>query len=166
MLTSPVFSPVCNGGCAGQEMQPQEELGKPDPEWVHPLAKFAPSRTFLPNLMVLHAPPTISSLLAASPTEGPSRLDDEACAKPLRLLRNVTINIDMTLYTGLRPTALVQGLHGLKQFGLRFGERVDRRSVEKMLIAVGAALGNGLEELHVEFVDGWAAGADEVCVLG
>ena len=162
MLASPMLFPVCNGGCAGQEVQPQEELGKPDPEWAHPLAKYTPSRAFLPNLKVLHAPPTISSLLAASATEGPSRLDDEAFEKPLRPLRNVTINIDMTLYTGLRPTALVQGLHGLKQFGLRFGERVDRRSVEKVLIAVGAALGNGLEELHVDFVDGWAAGADEV----
>ena len=165
MLTSPMCFPGCNGGWTGQETQPQEEPGKPDPERVHPLAKFALSRTFLPNLRVLHAPPTISSLLSASPTEGQPRPDGEPVEKPWRPLRDVTINIDMTLYTGLRPTALVQGLHGLKRFGLRFGERVDRRSVEKMLMAVGAALGSGLEELHVEFVDGWAAGADEVRCL-
>ena len=161
MLTSPTSFPICNGGCAGQDMQPQEEfaLSKPDLERVHPFAEYAPLQTFLPNLRVLHAPPTIASLLAALPAE---EQDNECFENFSRPLEDVTINIDMTLYTGLRPTALVQGLHGLKRFGLRFGERVDRRTVEKMLIAVGAALGSGLEELHVEFVDGWSAGADEV----
>jgi len=161
MLTSPMCFPVCNGGCAGQDMQPQEEfaLSKPGLERVHPFAEYAPLGTFLPNLRVLHAPPTIASLLAALPAE---EQDGECVESFSRPLEDVTINIDMTLYTGLRPTALVQGLHGLKRFGLRFGERVDRRTVEKMLIAVGAALGSGLEELHVEFVDGWSAGADEV----
>ncbi|KAK2462402.1 hypothetical protein APHAL10511_005708 [Amanita phalloides] len=158
----PMSLPICDSGCKGGQVPETQPHGEPGliqfgPEWVHPLAKFAPSRTFLPELKVLHATPTIVSLLAVSSPEQP-QLEGDNLPRPLV---DVTINIDMTLYTGLRPTALVQGLHGPKRFGLRFGERVDKRTVEKILMSVGTGLGNVLEELQIELIGAWAAGSDE-----
>ncbi|KAF8621953.1 hypothetical protein AX15_007384 [Amanita polypyramis BW_CC] len=141
------------------EIELQEERARDESERVHPLAKYTRSRVFLPSLKVLRATPTLTSLFSNSvSTEREQSLSDGKSSRPLK---DVTINIDMTLYTGLRPTALMRGLHGLQRFGLRFGERVDRRTVEKVLIAAGGAVGNSLEELHVDFVGGWAAGTDE-----
>jgi len=72
-----------------------------------------------PAIAFTTTPPTQSPLLAALPAE---EQDYECVENFSRPLGDVTINIDMTLYTGLRPTALVQGLHGPKRFCLRFRE--------------------------------------------
>ncbi|KAF8631668.1 hypothetical protein AX17_005069 [Amanita inopinata Kibby_2008] len=169
-VSSPV--PLCFPACCGchgllngvevpqpQQHEPgqrEEQKEKQEPA----LAKYVHLRTFLPNLRVLQATPAIVSSLAASSMGDQERQE----AKPWRPLREVTINVDTTLYTGLRPSALaceLQGLH-LKRLGLRFGERVDRRTVERLLLAVGAALGNDkLKELDVEFVGAWVAETDE-----
>ena len=58
-----------------------------------------------------------------------------------RPLKSVSLNINNTLYNGLRPAALMASFHGIHHLALRFGESVDRRSYEKVLGAVGAALG-------------------------
>jgi hypothetical protein len=58
-----------------------------------------------------------------------------------RPLKSVSLNINNTLYNGLRPAALMGSFHGIHHLALRFGENVDRRSYEKVLGAVGAALG-------------------------
>ena len=92
-------------------------------------AQFA-SQTLLPNLATLHATPSIAMLLA-SPLETGVR----------RPLKSVSLNINNTLYNGLRPAALMASFHGIHHLALRFGENVDRRSYEKVLGAVGAALG-------------------------
>ncbi|KIM44235.1 hypothetical protein M413DRAFT_377484 [Hebeloma cylindrosporum] len=88
------------------------------------------SQTLLPNLAILHATPSIAMLLA-SPMETGER----------RPLKSVSLNINNTLYNGLRPAALMGSFHGIHHLALRFGEEVDRRSYEKVLGAVGAALG-------------------------
>jgi len=58
-----------------------------------------------------------------------------------RPLKSVSLNINNTLYNGLRPAALMGSFHGIHHLALRFGENVDRRSYEKVLGAVGASLG-------------------------
>ncbi|KAJ3856072.1 hypothetical protein EV368DRAFT_79068 [Lentinula lateritia] len=112
------------------------------------LITLCTSSTLLPHLGIVHAPPTILQLLA------PSRA---------RTLRKVGININDTLVGGLRPAELVgflkasQGQRassdesedgeisevdgGLEELYLNFGRNVDRRTVEKVLSAAGAALG-------------------------
>ncbi|KDR72863.1 hypothetical protein GALMADRAFT_252173 [Galerina marginata CBS 339.88] len=88
------------------------------------------SSSLLPNLSTLHATPALLTLLT-SPLETPSR----------RPLKSVTLNINTTLYNGLRPASLMSALRGVTHLALRFSENVDRRSFEKVLGAAGAALG-------------------------
>jgi hypothetical protein len=130
-----------------------------------PLLEYANSPTFLPNLKALHAPPGILSVLTTSAAvERSGQLEEEeeeSPRKPWRPLEDVTVNIDRTLYNGLRPKALLQDLEGLKRFGLKCGKNVDRRTVEKVLIAAGS---NSLEGLELEFTGECrlATGTDEV----
>ncbi|KAF9466759.1 hypothetical protein BDZ94DRAFT_1250712 [Collybia nuda] len=114
------------------------------------------SPNLLPSITTLHAPPIIfMSLLAAAPTIGP------------RPLRNVILNINTTLYTGLRPGALMHSLQGIVRLELRFGSAVDRRTIEKVLRAAGAALtgegvdGHVLQDLQIELTES-AANDDQV----
>ncbi|PFH49538.1 hypothetical protein AMATHDRAFT_63000 [Amanita thiersii Skay4041] len=134
------------------------------------VAVYARMKTLLPNLKILQATPSIVSLLAACPS-GESSSSSSSYGhekRSWRPLKDVTINVDATLYAGLRPTALVNGLQGVQRLRLRFGERVDRRTVEKVLATAGAVLGNvrplngGLEELHVELLGGWISGIYEI----
>lgn len=87
-----------------------------------------------------------------------------------RPLRNATLSINTTLYTGLRPGALMQSLQGIKRLELRFGSAVDRRTIGKVLSAAGAALtgggvalsgGHALQGLQIEFTKS-AANDDQV----
>lgn len=115
--------------------------------------------TLLPSITTLHATPTMfTSLLAVGPTMDP------------RPLRNATLSINTTLYTGLRPGALMQSLQGIKRLELRFGSAVDRRTIGKVLSAAGAALtgggvalsgGHALQGLQIEFTKS-AANDDQV----
>lgn len=111
------------------------------------------SSTLLPGLSTLHATPSIVSLLAST-----------------RPVQTAIVNIHSTLYTGLRPAALMATLHGISTLECRFGENVDRRTVEKVLGAAGAALGRpggdadgaqGLQTLEVELA-GACAGLTDV----
>lgn len=88
--------------------------------------------TLLPALHTLHAPPSLVELLSSRP------------------LRRVTLNVDATLYTGLRPGTLMKGLGGVTQLRIQFSPKVDKRTVEKTLGSAGSVLGNTLESLAVE----------------
>ncbi|KAJ7597036.1 hypothetical protein C8J56DRAFT_305597 [Mycena floridula] len=87
------------------------------------------SATLLPSLTTLHATPSLTSLLANH-----------------RPLRHVTLNISTTLLQKLRPAALMYALKTVSTLRLRFSENVDRRTVEKVLGAAGAALGGAHRE--------------------
>ena len=91
------------------------------------------SSTLLPNLTTLHATPTLVRSLAAPLADIPfSR----------RPLQSVWLNINTTLYSGLRPASLMSSLCGISHLGLTFSPNVDRRSFEKIIGAAGASLGS------------------------
>ncbi|KAF9523332.1 hypothetical protein CPB83DRAFT_775661 [Crepidotus variabilis] len=100
------------------------------------------SSTLLPNLATLHATPSLVTSLSVPLDNGSTSI-----RRPLEL---VTLNINSTLYTGLRPAALMSSLKGISQLGLVFSTNVDKRSFEKVLGAAGAALGSATE---VEVID-------------
>ncbi|KAG6849421.1 hypothetical protein H0H93_008569 [Arthromyces matolae] len=56
-----------------------------------------------------------------------------------RPLAHVTVNINNTLYTGLRPSSLLALLRGIPSIVLKFSIAVDRRSIGKVITA-GAVL--------------------------
>ncbi|KAF9483675.1 hypothetical protein BDN70DRAFT_873521 [Pholiota conissans] len=95
------------------------------------------SPTLLPNLTVLCAPPSLALLLATPLASSDTR----------RPLTSVSLNINTTLYNGLRPAALMNALRGhITHLALRFSETVDRRTFEKMLGAAGASLGTRMKD--------------------
>ena len=95
------------------------------------------SLTLLPNLATFQATPDIVRLLS-------SPLDDISTAR--RPLKFVCLNINTTLYNGLRPAALMSSLRGITHLGLVFSANVDRRSFEKVIGAAGASLGSSGDE--------------------
>jgi hypothetical protein len=106
---------------------------------------FSP-QTLLPNLTTLHGTPSLVHLLSPA---------SSLC--PQRPLRSVSLTINTTLYTGLRPAALMAALQaqGVRRLGLRFVcESVDRRTVEKVLGAVGAVLGSPQTQSKGEGTEG------------
>lgn len=85
-----------------------------------------------PNLL-----PLLTTLTATS-----SIIDSLTANKHLahsRPLRNVTLNINSTLYTGLRPSSLLTPLRGITTLSLKFSIVVDKRTILKVLSA-GAVL--------------------------
>ncbi|KAG6919708.1 hypothetical protein DXG01_002654 [Tephrocybe rancida] len=86
------------------------------------------SLSLLPALTTLVATPSIITSLATT----------RHIATP-RPLQRVTLTINSTLYTGLRPAALLSPLHGIHTLTLKFSSAVDRRTIGKILSA-GAAL--------------------------
>jgi hypothetical protein len=108
------------------------------------------STSFLPSLRALHATPAIAALIL-----------------PHGSLSHVTVHMNSTLYSGFRPSTLMDVLHGVPEIGLRFGEGVDKRTLEKTVSAAGSVLAEGpsgkcvLRELDIEV--GWVGGGtDEV----
>lgn len=95
------------------------------------------SPTLLPNLTILHATPSLVMSLC-------SHLENSPITR--RPLRSVFLNINSTLYNGLRPASLMSTLSGISHLGLRFTSGVDRRSFEKVIGAAGASLGSSTEE--------------------
>jgi hypothetical protein len=91
------------------------------------------SPTLLPNLATLQATPDMVRLLS-------SPLDDISTSR--RPLKSICLNINTTLYNGLRPAALMSSLRGITHLGLVFSANVDRRSFEKVIGAAGASLGS------------------------
>ncbi|TFK38364.1 hypothetical protein BDQ12DRAFT_683530 [Crucibulum laeve] len=115
------------------------------------------SSSLLPNLNVLHATPTLAMLLAPPPSNNPRRP-----------IQRITLNINTTLYTGLRPAALMSPLQGITHLSLRFYENIDKRTIDKVLGAAGASLGSsskqeweGLHFLEVEFFNTSEPGVNE-----
>ncbi|KAF8803975.1 hypothetical protein BYT27DRAFT_6704063 [Phlegmacium glaucopus] len=108
------------------------------------------SPNLLPNLVELHATPSIlTSLMPSSAplcTTTPSTPLSSYLPFPtlaLRPLTTVSLNITTTLYTGLRPATLMSSLRGISHLCLRFGRVVDRRTFEKVVGAAGGVLGGG-----------------------
>jgi len=128
---SPLASPLSSPRSA--DSSPPCSTRSPTP--AAPTAVQFASKTLLPNLTTLHATPSLAMLLA-SPLETGLR----------RPLKSVSLNINNTLYNGLRPAALMGSFLGISHLALRFGEDVDRRSYEKVLGAAGAALGAPAKE--------------------
>lgn len=107
------------------------------------------SPTLLPALTTLHATPAILALLQPTTPGASSTLADPRISvfsatshatnsssstttlsgtqRASRPLHTVRLNINTTLYTGLRPNAVMGGMKGsVKRLGIRFGESVDR----------------------------------------
>jgi hypothetical protein len=111
------------------------------------------SPNLLPNLVELHATPSILTLLALIPQSPPSfppsplspsfpsSLPFPPSPPVLRPLTTVSLNITSTLYTGLRPATLMNQLRGISHLCLKFGRVVDRRTFEKVVGAAGGVLG-------------------------
>ena len=144
----------------------------------HSILPFT-SSTLLPNLTILHATPSLVMSLC-------SHLENSPTAR--RPLRSVFLNINSTLYNGLRPASLMSTVSGISHLGLRFTSSVDRRSFEKVIGAAGASLGSSAEEdnndpfvmvektgvqstrgglraLEISFQTPGEPGRDEVCVV-
>ena len=141
------------------------------------LASPFSSPNLLPNLVELHATPSILTLLALPPPQSqpipssfppsPSSLPFPPSPPILRPLTTVSLNITTTLYTGLRPATLMNQLRGVSHLCLKFGRAVDRRTFEKVVGAAGGVLGGaegedtrtedgewiGLRSLEVGFHD-------------
>ena len=138
------------------------------------------SPTLLPNLTVLHATPSLVMLLCSHSKNSPIGR---------RPLQSVFLNINSTLYNGLRPASLMSAVAGISHLGLRFSPNVDRRSFEKVIGVAAASLGSSAEEdsadpfvvvekngsqsmtraglrtLEISFQTLGAPGRDEVCVF-
>ncbi|RDB22010.1 hypothetical protein Hypma_011064 [Hypsizygus marmoreus] len=113
------------------------------------------SPTLLPALTTLVASSSIISSLMAS--------GSMSFKRPLNV---VTLSINRTLYTGLRPAALLGTLQGITHLTIKFGPVVDRRTVGKVLSA-GTVLCDAqdtrnqvLRVLEIELSDS-TAGADQ-----
>lgn len=133
------------------------------------------SPNLLPNLVELHATPSILTLLTPPPLPPPpsstssftcpsSLFDPYPPLPPSRPLTTISLNITTTLYTGLRPATLMSPLRGISHLCLKFGNAVDRRTFEKVVGATGGALGGveggteagewtGLRSLELGFHD-------------
>lgn len=77
---------------------------------------------------------------------------------PCRSLDHVALNINTTLYAGLRPIALMACLQGVMNLKLKFGSGADRRTIGKLLSAAGGLTGGvgrqrGLQVLQIEVPD-------------
>ncbi|KAJ8514347.1 hypothetical protein ONZ45_g8114 [Pleurotus djamor] len=134
------------------------------------------SHAFLPILQYLNAPPSLATSILSSqtsssslPTPPPSShsasvdisRNGSAAMTAASPLKCTTLRVHSTLYTGLRPSTLMQSLssRGTTALVLRFSDDMDRRTVEKMLGAAGSVLGQitpkkrrlaALETLEVE----------------
>lgn len=141
------------------------------------------SSTLLPSLEILQGPPSFVSTLT---TVIRDPFTDKETRRPLK---NVIVNVNGTLYTGVRPATLISILQpislaalavgkeplgephgenrGMRSLGFKFGEAVDRRTVEKVLSSAGGAFGGikGSDEDDTQSMEGdhkEKAGIDEL----
>ena len=131
------------------------------------LASPFSSPNLLPNLVELHATPSILALLALPPLSPPSSpsFPSSPSSPPslpfppsppvLRPLTTVSLNITTTLYTGLRPASLMNQLRGISHLCLKFGRAVDRRTFEKVVGAAGRVLGGDEGDEGATQAEGW-----------
>ncbi|KZT66306.1 hypothetical protein DAEQUDRAFT_695826 [Daedalea quercina L-15889] len=104
-----------------------------------PASLYLPSH-ILPRLAHFHGP---ASLVAA--------------VVPGRPVRSVTLHVHTTLYDGLKPSAIMGALTrsraGLVRLAVSVSlTQVDARTLERVFMSAGAALGSQLETLAVEWV--------------
>jgi len=122
----------------------------PDPLPVSPLS----SPTLLPNLSILQGPPCLITALSSptalfsAPTSPTSHISAVGSRRPLY---SISLNINITIYSGLRPASIMTQLIGMAWvLNLRFGEAVDKRSIEKVLGAAGSSLGGSREQVVMD----------------
>ena len=179
-VTAPYRNTICGTPpSASPFIMPLPPVSPPSVNFQQPPTLVSPfcSPNLLPNLVELHATPSILTLLAPpqsflpsppSPSSPsfPSSLPFPPSPPILRPLTTVSLNITTTLYTGLRPATLMTQLRGISHLCLKFGSAVDRRTFEKVVGAAGGVLGGregegrtqaggwiGLRSLEVGFHD-------------
>ncbi|KAG1750605.1 uncharacterized protein EDB91DRAFT_698284 [Suillus paluster] len=113
------------------------------PEYSSHTSAFGLAREIiLPSLSQLHAPPQLMTTI---------------CSLLGHVLHSVVLDVTTTLYTGLRPAALLRAIQGVSKLDVVFTHEVDKRTVEKFLGAAGGILSDsgasntrGLAVLEVE----------------
>ncbi|KAG5645318.1 hypothetical protein DXG03_006507 [Asterophora parasitica] len=91
---------------------------------------------FLPPATPFNSPALLPALttLVATPSIITSLITTGYNVFP-RPLQHVTLIINNTLYTGLRPAALLNTLYGITTLVLKFGPNVDKRTIGKVISA-------------------------------
>ncbi|OAX41794.1 hypothetical protein K503DRAFT_452405 [Rhizopogon vinicolor AM-OR11-026] len=107
-----------------------------------PVASGLAHETILPSLSQLHAPPQLMTRI---------------CSLLAHPLHTVVLDVTTTLYTGLRPAAVLRAIQGVSELDVVFTYEVDKRTIEKFLGAAGGILSEsdgcnsrGLTVLEVE----------------
>jgi len=128
---SDFLSPIQSPSAVSQSPQPSPSSFTSTFANIPPAPSLYPynSPSLLPSLNTLHVTPTLATLLA-----------------PVRPVRHIVLNIDSTLYTGLRPAAIMSSLRDLNSLTFHFGKQVDKRTAEKMLLAAGSSLSGLVSE--------------------
>ncbi|KAG2126060.1 hypothetical protein DEU56DRAFT_558687 [Suillus clintonianus] len=108
----------------------------------HIFASGLAREPILPALSQLHAPPQLTMTI---------------CSLLGQALDSVVLDVTTTLFTGLRPAALLRAIQGVSKLDVVFTHEVDKRTVEKFLGAAGGILSGsgasnsrGLITLEVE----------------
>lgn len=86
---------------------------------------LSPFATLLPRLKSLHASAEIVSAL---------------CFAMNNPIQHLKLAVHATLYTGLRPGAVIRSLTGVRDMHIIFAPEVDKRTVEKFLSVTGSIL--------------------------
>ncbi|PIL32534.1 hypothetical protein GSI_05237 [Ganoderma sinense ZZ0214-1] len=124
--------PATNHDCKSKSASPSPTSETPPP------VPFP--ATLLPQLQTLTCPPALATALV-----------------PGRPLVRVQIPIQCTLYDGLRPSALMSALAAARET-LRVlaiqptSTKIDQRTIERVVMAAGAELGECVETLEVHWV--------------
>ncbi|KAM5541598.1 hypothetical protein V8D89_004788 [Ganoderma adspersum] len=117
----------------------KSKSSSPSPTSESPTPPLFPA-TLLPQLRTLTCPPVLATALV-----------------PGRPLVRVQIPIQCTLYDGLRPSALMSALAAARET-LRVlaiqpaSTKIDQRTIERVVMAAGAELGECVETLEVHWV--------------
>ena len=117
----------------------KSKSSSPSPTAESPTPPLFPT-TLLPQLHTLTCPPVLATALV-----------------PGRPLVRVQIPIQCTLYDGLRPSALMSALAAARET-LRVlaiqpaSTKIDQRTIERVVMAAGAELGECVETLEVHWV--------------
>ncbi|KAH9931737.1 hypothetical protein B0H21DRAFT_781032 [Amylocystis lapponica] len=94
----------------------------------------------LPRLAHFYGPPSFAAAIV-----------------PGRPIESIVLNVNTTLYDGLRPSAVMSALTrasvGLQQLSIKSASpKIDARTLERVLMSAGAELGNDLQSLDVHWV--------------
>ena len=134
--------PATSHDCKSKSASPSptSKSASPSPTSESPPPPPPFPATLLPQLRTLTCPPALATALA-----------------PGRPLVRVQIPIQCTLYDGLRPSALMSALATARET-LRVlviqpaSTKIDQRTIERVVMAAGAELGECVETLEVHWV--------------